>query len=175
MVAYFYMGSGRLYSASEIVTSLLRQLCLRFGIVPDRLRQIHERTNDEPSYRSELGDLLEALREVSRSIHQQVTLIIDGLDEINIRKQSDFVKVFNSIKDMCWKCLVTSRDPRGFFSEAYNRFSEFIIGDDANEKDIYNFVKSVLRENEPIDRMLGSDPKFRSELINTLTLRSHGM
>ena len=169
------MGSDKLYSASEIVTNLLRQLCLQFGIVPDRLRQMFERINDEPSYRLELDDLLEALRDSSRSIRQQVTLIIDGLDEINIRNPSDFVKVFNSIKDMSWKCLVTSRDTRGFFSEAYNRFSEFIIGDDANEKDIHNFVKSVLEENEPIDRMLDGDPKFRSELINTLTLRAHGM
>lgn len=169
------MGNGKIYSASDVVTSLLRQLCLPFHIVPDRLRQIFERTNDEHSYKLELDDLLEALREVSRYIDQQFTIVIDGLDEVNICKQSDFVKIFNSFKDMSWKCLVTSRDTRGFFSKAYNRFSEFVIAHDANEEDIYNFVNSVLEENEPIDRMLGSDPKLRSTLIDTLTLRANGM
>lgn len=169
------MGSGKVHPASDVVTSLLRQLCLRFHIVPDRLRQIFERTNGEPSYRLELEDLLEALRETSRSIFQQVTIIIDGLDEINIRGQSDFVKVFDGLKDTSWKCLVTSRDTRDILPKAYNRFSEFVIGDHANEKDIYNFVESVLRENEPVDRMLGGDPELRSDLIDTLTKRAHGM
>ena len=85
------------------------------------------------------------------------------------------MKVFNSLKDMSWKCLVTSRDTRGFFSKAYNRFSEFVIADDANEKDIHKFTKSVLAENEPTERISDSDPEFRSQLINTLTLRANGM
>ena len=169
------MSSGKVHSVSDVITSLLTQLCLPFHIVPKRLQQIFGQTNGKPGHRLKLEDLLEALREASRSILQPVTIIMDGLDDINIRQQSDFVQVFDSLKDTSWKCLVTSRDTQDMLSKAYNHFSEYRIKDNANEKDIYNFVESVLRENEPIDRMLNSDPKLRSELIETLTLRAHGL
>ena len=175
VVAYFYISSGKLHSASDVVTSLLRQLCLPLHIVPNRLQQIFEQTNGERSYKPKLEDLLETLMEVSRSIHQPVTIVVDGLDEINIRKQSDFVQVFDKLKFTSWKCLVTSRNTRCGWPEAQNRYSQCIIEDDANEQDISNFVKSVLRENEPVDRILDSDPDFRSMLIETLTSRAHGM
>lgn len=173
------MSSGNLHSASDVVTSLLKQLCLLFNIVPDRLKQIFEQKKGEPDYRLELGDLLTALRETSCSIHQPITIVVDGLDESNIREQDNFVQVFDSLKDTSWKCLVTSRDnckdTRTPLPRAHDRFSEFTIGDHENERDIYNFVDGALKENEPIDKMLDSDPEFRSELIETLTSRAHGM
>ena len=169
------MSSGRSQSASDIVTSLLGQLCLPYHIVPDRLQQIFEQNTGERGYRLKLEDLLEALKEVSRKIHQPITIILDGLDEVNTRGQSDFVQVFDSLKDTSWKCFVTSRNTRSILPKTYNRFSEFEIDDKANEKDIHNFVKTVLRENEPVDRMLKSDPDLRYELIETLTSRACGM
>ena len=57
------MGCGKIYYASDVVASLLRQLCRPSHIVPDRLRQGFERINDEPNYKLELDDVLEALRE----------------------------------------------------------------------------------------------------------------
>ena len=174
-MAYFYLSSTTFHSASDIVTSLLKQLCLPLHIVPACLQQIFEQTHSEHGYKLELEDSLEALREAFRSIHQPITIIIDGFDETNIREQSDFVPVFNSLKSTSSKCLVTSRGTQKGLPKAYNSFSEFVIEDGANEEDIYNFVKCVLEENEPVDRMLNGDEKLRRELLDTLTLRSHGM
>ena len=169
------MSSAKLHSASDVVTSLLKQLCLPLHIVPHRLQQIIEQTNSEHEYRLEIEDSLEALREVFHSVHQPITIIIDGFDETNIRERSDFVQVFNSLKDTPQKCLITSRDTQYVLPKAFNSFSEFVIEDDANEEDIYNFVRCVLAENEPVDRMLKGDEELRLELLHTLTLRSHGM
>ena len=169
------MGSAKSHSASDVVTSLLKQLCLPLHIVPARLQQIFEQTDVEHGYRLELKDSLEALREVFHSIHQPVTIIIDGLDETNIRERSDFVQVFKSLKGTPQNCLITSRGTQYVLPKAYDSFSEFVIEDDANGKDIYNFVKCVLEENEPVDRMLKGDEKLRLEVLKTLTSRSHGM
>lgn len=169
------MSNAKLDSASDIVTNLLRQLCLPYHIVPSRLQQIFEKTNGEPGYRLELEDLLAALREASHSIHQPATIVIDGLDETNVREQHDFVNVLDSLKDRSWKCLVMSRDAQYVLPKTYSSFSEFVIQDNANEQDINNFVKSVLERNEPIHRLLSGDEELRSELIETLTSRAHGM
>ena len=175
VVAYFYMSSVKLHSASDIVTSLLRQLCLPFHIVPYRLQQIFEQKNNESGYKLELKDSLRALREVSLMIHQPIAIIIDGLDQTNIQEQSDFVQVFDSLRDTSWKCLVTSRDTRYVLPKAYNSFSEFLIEDHANDQDIRMFVEYVLKQNKAVDRMLKIDPELRSQLIDTLTSRANGM
>lgn len=175
VVAYFYMSSVKSYSASDVVTSLLRQLCLPFHIVPYCLQRIFEKSDGEPGYKLELEDSLEALREVSLSIHQPIAIIIDGLDEINIQEPSDFVQVFNSLRVTSWKCLVTSRGTQYVSPKAYNRFSEYFIEDHANDEDISNFVKCALKQNKPVDRMLDADREFRDQLINTLTSRANGM
>ncbi len=169
------MSSGKLHSASDVVASLLRQLCLPFHIVPNRLQEIFQKTNGERGPKLGLEDLLEALREVSHSIYQPIIIIIDGLDETNIREQSDFVQVFESLKNTNWKCLVTSRDTQKFLPRGYDQFFKLIIEDDANKKDIGSFVESVLKEYEPVDTMLKSDPNLRSDLIRTLTVQAHGM
>ena len=169
------MSSTTSHSASDVVTSLLKQLCLPLHIVPARLQQIFEQTNSEHGHKLELEDSLEALMEAFRSIHQPVTIIIDGFDGTNIREQNDFVPVFNSLKSTSSKCLVTSRGTQYVLPKAYNSFSELVIEDGANEEDIYNFVKCILEENEPVDRMLNGDEKLRLELLNTLTSRSHGL
>ena len=169
------MGSAKLHSAPDVVTCLLKQLCLLLHIVPNRLQRISEQTNSEQGYKLALEDSLEALMETFHSIHQPVTIIIDGFDETNIREQSDFVQVFNSLKGTSWKCLITSRDTQCVLPKAHHSFSEFVIEDDANEEDIKYFVTCVLKENKPVDRMLNDDPELRSELLNTLTSRARGM
>lgn len=169
------MSSASPHSASEVVTSLLKQLCVPLHIVPDRLQQIFEQTNDESGYRLQLEDSLEALKEAIHSIQQPVTIIIDGLDETNVREQSDFIQVFNSLQGTSSKCLVTSRGNQSVLPNACDRFFEFFIENDANEKDIYNFLKGVLEENEPVDNMLTGDPELRLQLLDILTSRARGM
>ena len=169
------MSSAKAYSASEVITSILKQLCLSLQIVPTRLQQILERAKGVASYKSAFEESLEGLREISKSVGRPIIIMIDGFDKTNIRGLRDFAQVFSSLENTSFKCLVTSRSTRFVLPDAHNSFSEFVIEDDANEQDISNFIKCTLSDNPPIDRMLKGDPGFRDELIKTLISRAHGM
>ena len=168
------MSDDIIHSASDLVTSLLRQICLRSNTVPDRLQRAFKQTSGESGPSLGWQDLLEALEEVSRSANQKIAIIVDGLDETNTCEQSGCLQVFDSLKDTSWKWLVTSRGTRNILPTAYKDVPEFTIGEDANKEDIRNFVTSVLSESEPFDRMLESDPELRSRLEDTLASQAHG-
>ena len=168
------MSDDVIHSASDLVTSLLRQLCLQLNTVPDRLQRAFKQTSGESGPSLGWQELLEALKEVSRSANQKIAIIVDGWDETNTCEQNGCLQVFDSLKDTSWEWLVTSRASRNILPTACKDISEFTIGEDANKEDIRNFVISVLSESEPIDRMLESDPELRSRLEDTLTSQAHG-
>lgn len=173
-VAYVYMGSGGPYSAPDVVASLLRQLCLSYHIVPRRLEQLYERSDRESHIQLKLDDILDVMREASRDIREPVTIVLDGLDECNVREPKDFAKVFTGLEGIPCQFFVTSRSTQDILSKAKEGCSQFLITEDNVENDIRNFVDSALRWNEPVDSML-SDRVFRLEVIETLTRRAHGM
>ena len=78
-MAYFYMSSGGLHSASDLVASLLKQLCLQFRFVPRRLKKAYEQSEDESHLLLEPDDMLEALKDATRNICKDVTIVVDGL------------------------------------------------------------------------------------------------
>ncbi|KAL9033159.1 MAG: hypothetical protein Q9214_007642, partial [Letrouitia sp. 1 TL-2023] len=80
LVPYFYMNNGRQRSANELAASLLKQLCLPFHIMPQRLKNIYQRKLDGHDERPELDDLLAALWETSQEVRQPVYIVIDALD-----------------------------------------------------------------------------------------------
>ncbi len=102
-------SGGRVHSASDVIASLLKQLCMTFHIVPRRLKELYERSELEPNIRLELDDMLEALRETSRDIDQPIVIEIEGLDECNIREQEGFIRIVTGLKERSWTSLVTSR------------------------------------------------------------------
>lgn len=167
-------GGGRPYSATDVVASLLRQLCLSYNIVPRRLERLYERSDRKSSIQLELDDLLEAMRETSRDIREPVIIVMDGFDECNVREPKDFVKVFIGLEQTSWKFLITSRSGQDLLPRSNKCCSQLSITDDTVENDIGNFVDSALRWNEPVDNLL-SDRAFRLEVIETLTHRAHGM
>ena len=142
--------------------------------MPRRLRRLYEQSDREPNTRLELDDLLEALRETSQDIDQPIVIVMDGLEECNVREQKDFVKVLTGLKETSWKSLVTSRFEQEISSKACKGCLQFSINDDDVKNDIRNFVDCALRGNEPVDNML-SDPALRLQVIETLTYRAHGM
>ena len=174
VVAYFYMNHGIIHSASDLVISLLEQLYPRLRNESSRLQQIFGQTIGKTAPRLSFEKLLEALKEVINSTSQQITVVMDGLDETYTCEQNEFLQIFDSLKDTFWKCLVTSRAARDILLVANEDVDEFTMGDDANEEDIRKLVKKVLTWSEPIDRILESDKILRSRLENTLTLRAHG-
>ena len=164
------MGSGgRLHSATDVVASLLRQLCLSFHMVTRRLKQLYKRSDHETNVWLELNDMLKALRETSQDINQPIVIVIDGLDG----EQKDFIKILTCLKETSWKILVTSRFEQDIVSKACKGCLQFSIKDDDNVRnDIRNFVDSALRGNEPVENLL-SDGEFRSEVIKTLIHHAH--
>jgi hypothetical protein len=166
-------SGGKLHSATDVATSLLRQLCLQFHIVPERLKQLYEQSGSEANAPLELEDIVEALIEASRSIYQPVMIVLDALDECNMREQKEFVRVLASLKETSWKYLVTSRLDQDILSRAYDDCYQFSIKDDDVENDIRNFVDSAIRGNEPVGT-ISRDRHLRLEVIETLTSRAHG-
>jgi hypothetical protein len=166
-------SGGKLHSATDVAASLLRQLCLQFHIVPERLRQLYEQSGRESNAPLELEDMLEALIEASRGIDQPVMIVLDALDECNMREQKEFVKVLSSLKETSWKSLVTSRLDQDILSRAYDGCYQFSIKDDNVENDIRNFVDTAVRGNEPVGTML-RDRDLRLEVTETLTSRARG-
>ena len=94
---------------------------MHFRIVPKRLQGFNDRSKDEAELRLKLEDMLEALKEASREISKPITIVLDGLDYfdyIKRKQRKDFLKVLKCIRLTLWKCLVTSRVGRSFFSNA---------------------------------------------------------
>lgn len=169
------MSSGRSHSASDVTTSLLRQLCLPLHIIPERLEYIYERSNGDSDRHLQLDDLIEALKETSRDIHQPTMIVLDALDEVNMRDQTDFAKVISSLKATSWKFLITSRSAQDILPQVCDGCSYLNIADEDVATDIRYFVDSALKENGAVDAILSRDPDFRSEVIETLTTRSNGL
>jgi hypothetical protein len=175
VVAYFYMSSGRLHSASDVTASLLRQLCLPRNLVPKRLKHIYDRSNGASSHLVTLDDLIEALEETSRDIHYPIIIVLDALDEVNMHDQGDFAKLISNLKGIPWKFLVTSRSAQDSLSNDCDGCSHLSITDKDVATDIRHYVGGVLKDNGAVDGILSRDPRYRTEVIDTLTTRSNGM
>jgi len=175
LVAYFYMSHGKLYSASELTATLLKQLCLQRGIVPARLRQLYEHSKGGTGRLLRLVDMLSALKETSQAIVQPTVVIVDGLDEINMSQRQDFVRILDELRQTSWKCLVTSRSHQDVLTETPRGYTQFSIIEVETTRHIQDFVERILAGNEPIDQMLSNQSDLCAEVINTLTSRSHGM
>ncbi len=169
------MSSGRLHSASAVTTSLLRQLCLPFHLIPQRLQHIYERSNGESDRRMRLDDLIEALKEASRDIRQPIMIVLDALDVVNMRDPMEFTKVISSLKGTSWKFFITSRSAQDILPNVCDGCSYLSIADEKVAMDIRYFVDSALKDNEAVDSILSRHPDFRSEVIDTLTTHSNGM
>lgn len=174
-VAYFYMSSGRPHSAFDFTASLLKQLLLYFHILPRPLEEAYEKTNGNSEQELELTDMLDYLRETSRDIQRPTTIVLDGLDEMNMREHKDFIKVFSSLKETSWKFLITSRTDQDDFTGASGSCHRFLIQDENIAKDIENFVEFALSGNKAIDDMLSDHHDLREEIVHTLASRSNGM
>ena len=168
------MSSGRLHSASDLVASLLKQLCLPFHFVPRHLRQIYERSEDQRHLLLGLNDMLQALKETSQDLHQRITIVVDGLDEVNMNERTHFVKVLASLKETSCNWLFTSRPDQDLIRGALEGYSAFSIEKLHLGHDIRNFVDSALGGDKPVHSML-RDEALRRDVLETLTSRAQGM
>ena len=168
------MRSGELYSASDVITSLLNQLCRPFHIVPNRLRQIYEESSGEPSHKLDLKDLLVALKEACQMIEQPIIIVIDGLDKTNIREENEFIKVFSNLKDTSGKWLVTSRPDQDIISKACDDYSQYVIREDSAIQDIRNLVESIIEDNGAFAELLSYEPSSKLKVIDSVSSRAHG-
>lgn len=173
-VAYFYMSSGRLYSASDLVASLLKQLCLPFHFVPRHLRRVYDQSEDQRHLLLGLNDLLQAPKETTQGIHQPITIVVDGLDEVNMNESNHFLQVFASLKETSCNWLFTSRLNQVVIRGALNGYSEFSIEELHLGHDVRHFIDSALGGDKPVHTML-RDEALRCDVLETLTSRAQGM
>ena len=169
------MGSGGPYSASAVIKSLLRQLCLPTQLVPPRLIHVHESSQGDSDRRLELEDLFAALEEVSWNIEHPVLIVIDALDEPNMDDQKDFSRILDSLQNASWKTVITSRSDRNILPNILDRSLCFHMNETSIENDIRYFVDNAIRADAATDRILSRHPATRCEVIDTLTKRSQGM
>ena len=168
------MSSGRLHSASDVVASLLKQLCLPFQFLPSRLKQVYDQAEDQPHLLLELDDMLEALKETSQYIfHQPITIVVDGLDEVSMNERKHFVKVLANLKENSWNWLFTSRPDQDFIDGALEGCSKFFVENFHLYNDIRNFLGTALRGNKALHTML-RDEALRRDVLETLTSRAQG-
>lgn len=163
-----------MHSALDLVTSLLKQLCLLSHIVPRRLKEVYDRSEDQAHLQLVLDDMLEAFKETSQDIHQPITIVVDGLDEVNMDGQKDMVKVLTSLKETSCNCLFTSRFDQGILLGALEGCSEFSIQNSHLVDDIRNFVDGALRGDKAVHEML-RDESLRSDVVFTLSSCANGM
>ena len=152
-VAYFYMSSGRLHSASDLVASLLKQLCLQFRFVPRRLKEAYEQSEDESHLLLEPDDMLEALKDATRNIRKDVTIVVDGLDEVNMNERKPFVKILATLKETSWNWLFISRPNQDFLDSALKGCSRFSLESFHLVHDIRHFVVGALGKSKALHTM----------------------
>ena len=169
------MGKERLHPVSDVVASLLEQLCLPFRTVPDKLWQVYEESKDQDSSKPHIDDMIEALEQSSRGINQSIVFVWDGVDEIDVSGRIGFGKFLASLKDLPWKTFITSRQNQHPPFPLLSGCSQFSIQDDDVKPDIRNIVDSAISGSKTVGRMLSDDAELRKEVIDTLTSRSHGL
>ena len=167
------MSSGWLHSVSNLVASLLKQLCLPFHFVPSRLKHVYVQSKDQPHLLLELDDMLQALNETSRYIQRPITIVVDGLDEINMIERKHFVKFLANLEDSSWNWLFISRPDQDFMDGALKGCSKVSVENHQLVHDIRNFLDGALRGNKALHTML-RDKAFRCDVSETLTSRAQG-
>ena len=117
--------------------------------------------------------MLEALKETSRYIQQPITIIVDGLDEINMIERKHFVKLLTNLKQTPWNGLFTSRFDHDLIDGALKGCLRFNVENHHLVHDIRNFLDGVLRRNKALHTML-RDKALRRDVLETLTSRAQG-
>lgn len=174
VVAFFYIEAHGRCSAIDIIANLVRQLCLPLQVLPECLKDAYDRSQNNPEVGLKLEDMLEALLETSRSIDEPITIVLDGLDQLNPSEQTEIMKVMDQLKESGCKCLVTSRPTQSLWNKQHDDYYKYSIQDKNTAKDIRNFIESALSENKALDKMLSGDRKLKRDVVDTLTSRSHG-
>ena len=169
------MSSGRPHIALDVAANLLKQLCLQFHHTPRELELTSKLSYDKLDRRSKLEVLIKAFEEISRDINQPTMIVIDALDEANMRDQVDFQRLFGSLNDTAWKLILISRSNQYSLPKALHDCVYFNFDEEDIASDIRFFVDTTLRENRATDQVLSCDFRLRSEVIETLTARSNGM
>ena len=177
-LAYFYFdfNDTEKQKVSNLVSSLLAQLCNKLDNLPEQLKELYKRCNDgqQKAAIRELGAMLSL---TLKSLND-VFVVIDALDECpKDGERGDFLKLIREIKS--WSLLnlhllVTSRQELDIEEALTHLLTDKAtpIQDSEVESDIKLYIASELA-TDPKLRKWSSDVK--EEIENTLAAGANGM
>ena len=148
--AYFYMGHGRVQSAWDVAAVLIKQLCIRSELVPQRLEKFYDHYG--PGTQPRLDDLLETIDELPNLLDRSkdTTIFLDAWDEPNMRIVPDFEKLFHHITKLSWKVVVTSRKTKpSTLTIDWIGFDMY----DGTLIDLEAYIRNYLGEHTPLSNL----------------------
>jgi hypothetical protein len=177
-VAYFYCdrNDDPLRIPANILLSLIKQLSIRTS--QDTVHYLLVQAYNEKEKEGFLSNTL-SVAECSSLLSQLIetfprtTLIVDALDECDLRLRRDFMKVLEQLVGSCLnlKILVSSRRDQDIQLQLEKRANIGISATD-NGKDVATYLAQSFLEDERSDFI---PRELQEEIIQTLLVRSEGM
>lgn len=180
-MAYFYCNRAEESRRNPriILSTLLKQLALFGPQLPKVIASSFDRRSHEGSKRAlDIREIRQIITTIA-SIHHQVTLIIDALDEMD---RDGRVELFDALKlilqdnQSVVKIFLTSRYHKDIKEELKNA-KRFAIRARDNKEDIDRFITREVEYNISKKRLLGGEvsDELRQRIQSTLIEKSQGM
>ena len=170
-VLYFYLNhSGQdQQSPTYVMANLLKQLESRNQILTRPLRELHERLKPQGGH-PDIRDLKLVLV-LALCDYKQVFIIIDALDECDIRKHRRvFLGILLDLAVPPVKVFVTSRPhPEDIKISLY---SQTKIKIQASDTDVRKYLHHQIEEDGPKDLL---DENLKEEIVTTIIDGAQGM
>ncbi|KAF2655446.1 ankyrin [Lophiostoma macrostomum CBS 122681] len=178
-VAYFYFDYKTKSTSRDVISSLLKQLCLLRRSVPRTLQQIYERYRDDHISTSfetlkarkgpETGEIFAALLDVA-SEFDKAYICIDGLDECAPEYRGSVFEILRRLMKSRCRLLVTSRYEEKFDSLFQGKPRKHL---EAAFNDVKAYVSLVLSNHPEFRDMV--DSGFEDEIAINLSEKAKGL
>jgi ankyrin repeat domain-containing protein 50 len=158
-------------TAGNLVASLLKQLIQQRTDIPGNIRDLyrHHRSRQTHPPLSEYSRLLQAeLRHFLK-----VFIVIDALDECSEenRIREHFLAEVQKLSPMV-RLLVTSRHMPDI-ERKFEGTAQLEIR--ASDEDVKRYLESRIESQLPLAKYVRTDPTLRSDILDTIIKRAHGM
>ena len=167
---HFNISTQNIRSISRFLSNICSQIILRFDLDYNQLPE--NATKDS-------GFLIKLLSEASeQKTNRPIIILIDALDEVDdlgLSPNSNRLYLPSALPDNVY-FIVTTREQANYRLLVDNRQDIYIKDNDPkNTEDINTYIKKYVDENESLlSKRTPSWGNFKSELVNTLTIKSQG-
>jgi ankyrin repeat protein len=178
-VAYFYFDYKTKSTSRDVISSLLKQLCLLRRSIPRTLQQIYEKYREDHISTSsetlkarkgpETGEIFAALLDVA-SKFDKAYICIDGLDECAPEYRGSVFEIIRRLMKSRCRLLVTSRYETNFDSLFQGKPRKRL---EAAFNDVKAYVSLVFSNHPEFRDMV--DSEFEDEIAINLSEKAKGL